>query len=264
VRCAVRGAPGRHLVRVAYATGGVAWKAVHRVEAVIGADGETGTAIVRTGFEIDAPGWTGDADIALWRGLPGAGDPPERVWSGRAGLGEAVTVWSAPKKVGARLIAIYRGAVVSPGESPTDPYWRQSSIGDVATWLMLDAPLPAGAALVPVSIAGGGPRVARGNFAREGAGARVALWNDPELHGLRVKTLSGDQQEMREHLAFSVVNHADHPREVWIEEELRPARRRRVVRSKPKVAVDRGVLRVQLTVPPNGVAGGDADLAYDL
>jgi hypothetical protein len=265
VRCAAHGAPGRHLVRIAYASAGVAWKAVHRVEVAIGTDGASGTATVRTGFEIDAPGWTGDAEIALWRGLPGEGDPPERVWNGSAGLGDAVTVWSAPKTVPAHLVSIFRGAMVSPSDSPTDPYWRQQSVGDVFTWLALDAPLPAGDALVSVTVGGGPVRIAKGALAPVATAARMALWADPDLRGLRQKTYqSGDEHGMREHLAFSVTNLSDHPRAVWIEEELRPAKRRKVLHAKPAAAVDDGVLRVQVTIPAGGLERAAADVVYDL
>jgi hypothetical protein len=264
VRCAVRGAPGRHLVRVAYATSDVAWHAIHRVDVAIDAHGD-GKATVRTGFQIDAPGWTGDAQVALWRGLPGADDPPERVWSGAAGLGAPVTVWSQAREVPAHLISVFRGAVASAGESATDAYWRQQSTGEVRTWLVLDAPLAAGTALVGVTVAGAPPRMVEAALERTGDTARAPLWIDPELRGLRIKTYqSGDEHGLREHLAWSVSNLSDHARPVWIEEELRPARRHRLVNARPKLDVTGGWIRASLAVPPAGLAHASCDVVYDL
>jgi len=264
VRCKVRGAPGKHLVRVAYVTGDVSWHAIHRLDVDVD-DSGAGKATVRTGFQIDAPGWTGDAQINLWRGLPGAEDPPERVWTGAAGLGEQVTVWSEPREVPAHLISVYRGALVQPGESETDAYWRQQSDGDVRTWLVLDAQLPIGTALVGVSVKGAPARVIPGILEKGGATTKMAMWIDPDLRGLRIKTYqSGDEHGLREHLAWSVSNLSDHARDVWIEEELRPVRRHRVLNAKPKLDLEDGWLRAKVTVPAGGLARAACDVLYDL
>jgi hypothetical protein len=141
----------------------------------------------------------------------------------------------------------------------------EEGAGDVQTWLALDAPLPPGDTLATVSVGGGPPRVAKGALAPGAGGARMALWTDPELRGLRQKTYqSGDTKGLREHLAFSVANLSDHPRTVWIEEELRPAHRHRIVHAKPKVDVEDGVLRVQVTIPAGGLERASADVVYDL
>ncbi len=267
VRCRTHGAPGRHLIRIAYATTGVAWHAVHHVEVAIDDKG-VGTATIRTGFQIDAPGWSGDADVALWRGLPGQpGEDvaPERVWAGRAGLGTQVTVWSEPKQLPAHTAAIYRGAIVSPSDSPTDPYWRQQSQSEVRTWLVIDGQLPPGSAIAAVVIGGAPARVVQAELTREGTSARMPLWTDPELRGLRTKTYqSGDEHGLREHLAFSVANLSAGPRQVWIEEELRPARRHQVQHARPKIDVADGWLKVELTVPAGGLGRATCDVVYDL
>jgi len=279
IRCRVRGAPGRHLIRVAYATSSLGWRAVHRVEVKL-TGASDGSATVRTGFQIVAPGWTGDAELALWRGLPGAGEPPEPVWSGAASLGGDVTVWGEPHAIAAHLVTIYRGAVVTESDSPRDPYWRQQSTNEVRTWLVLDARLPAGAAVVALadgaagaaapsdSVTRGGtaaPRIANATAEVAGDTTRVPLWLDPGLRGLRVKAYqSGDEHSVHEHLGVSVSNLGDRPRAVWIEEQLRPSRHHAIVGARPPPEVVAGWLRWKLTVPAGGVAKVACDLSYDL
>ena len=73
-------------------------------------------------------------------------------------------------------------------------------------------------------------RVAQATAERDGDTTRVPLWTDAMLRGFRVKVYaSGDEHVLRERLGLSVANLADRPREVWVEEELRPARRRKVL-----------------------------------
>jgi len=262
VHCRVRGRPGRHLIRIAYAAAGVTWRAVHRIDAVLG-QGRSGRATVRSGFRVAAPGWTGAAAVTLWRGLPGAGAPPARVWSGSLELDTEVTVWTPPRQAPVHVVDVYRGAVAGGLEAPSDPYWRQSSQSGVYAWLVVDLPLERGAAVVAAAPAGDAPRTVQAQVEPDGARARVALWRERELRGLRVKTpISAGDHALRERLSFSIANSGDGPREVWIEEELRPARSVKVGSGKPRFTRRDGWIRTRVTAPPGGLAHARVQLDY--
>jgi hypothetical protein len=262
VRCRVRGRPGRHLVRIAYVTTGVTWRAVHQIDATLAAGG-TGWATVRSGFRIAAPGWSGRADVSLCRGLPGPSAPPARVWAGALDLDTEVAVAAPPRRVPVHVVDVYRGAVTGGLEAPTDPYWRTTSQSGVYAWLVVDAPLEPGAAVVTTG-ATAGPRRVAGPVERDGDRARIALWRERALRGLRVKTaLHGDHLGLRERLSYSIANSGDAPREVWIEEELRPARRRRVRSGRPRFDRHGDWIRARVTVPAGGLARARAQIDYE-
>lgn len=294
VRCQLRGVAGRHLVRVAYAAGGVAWQASHRITARLDASGR-GTAQIQSTFAIAAPGWPADAtDLELWRGLPDGPASPTQVWAGRAPLAAAVTVpgATAPREVRARTLAIFRGAVRAGGLPPTDPAWNEHSRTDVQAWLLVDAALPGGQAEVEL-VGAAGSQIAIGAVEpgaaelwgpglvcagrptgsapdpdcadlRGSAGTRVPLWPDPRWRGRRdVHRISSAEDTLRERVRLRVDNLGDQPAEIWIEEPLRDARRHRV-EALGRTPHDRGGwLRTWFRVDPKRRAQAGFALAYD-
>ena len=93
----------------------------------------------------------------------------------------------------------------------------------------------------------------------------VPLFVDDELRGLRARYVDlGDSASLAERLLLGIASTAAEPREVWIEEHLRPARRRRIERAwpgKPVLAGD--VLRSKLVVKPGAIERIGYTIAYD-
>jgi hypothetical protein len=101
----------------------------------------------------------------------------------------------------------------------------------------------------------------------DGAGAplRLPLWVDESLRGTRVRVVEyNDGASLAERYMFSIANTGDTAREVWIEEPLRKATRRRLARAwptKPTAAND--VLRGRLVVRPGGLARAGFTMTYE-
>jgi hypothetical protein len=95
--------------------------------------------------------------------------------------------------------------------------------------------------------------------ARPGAAAagpkRLPLWLDPLLRGTRKRTFDrAAGGTLADRVEITVANTGAEPREVWIEEPLRTARRREIVRArpgKPEIAGD--VARMKVVVPPGQI-----------
>jgi hypothetical protein len=63
---------------------------------------------------------------------------------------------------------------------------------------------------------------------------RLPLWTEPQLRGTRKRVIErADAASIVERFELTVSNTGDAPREVWIEEPLRPARTRELVKSRP-------------------------------
>jgi hypothetical protein len=95
---------------------------------------------------------------------------------------------------------------------------------------------------------------------------RLSLWTDPLLRGMRRRFL--DRSELRargsraelagtslvERFELTVSNQGGEPREVWIEEPLRPARRRELSRARPaKPELSGDVARLKVVVGPGQI-----------
>jgi hypothetical protein len=87
---------------------------------------------------------------------------------------------------------------------------------------------------------------------RDGSKVRFRLWVVGEIRGSRSKImLGGDREGLAEELVFLLWMVDGVAREVVIEEELRPARRRRVMKAWPVApTVHGGVLRSRVRVEP--------------
>ncbi|HWU87271.1 MAG TPA: hypothetical protein VN253_08350, partial [Kofleriaceae bacterium] len=77
-------------------------------------------------------------------------------------------------------------------------------------------------------------------------------WTARSLRGSRQRTaLRGDGATIADRVELSVANLGAEPREVWLEEPLRPARRRDVVHARSaRPAVEGDAARLKLVVEP--------------
>jgi hypothetical protein len=94
---------------------------------------------------------------------------------------------------------------------------------------------------------------------------RLPLWIDPALVGTRQRSpdFSGSATRV-ERLLLSVANTGEVAREVWIEEPMRAAHKRRVERawpSKPAAIGDR--LRSKIEVKPGQIERVGYSIAYE-
>jgi hypothetical protein len=98
--------------------------------------------------------------------------------------------------------------------------------------------------------------VAAENVDKHGAYLRLPLWADETLRGARrtFSEVSGRSPDLKvvQHLSLSVSNASDEPRDVWIEERLRPARKRDIRGVHPKLTIVDNVARMRVVVPPRG------------
>jgi hypothetical protein len=265
VRCQVESGSGKQLVRVVYTTPGLTFSSEHTMVVKLDEMGK-GTAEITPRFTVYTPAWQVVADVALYDGIPGGTHPPHEVFRGPITLtGDPVIVAGQTIKAPAKLDAIYRGAVVSPGEPTRDQYWRNGMTMDVWEWLELDLgndTMPPGRVMLEVTQAGEPvpqPALVEADAIElvDPAGdrlgeIRIKLWPSVDLRGMRYKyPLSILDNGLTESLLFSVSNGGDRVRDLVIEEELRPAKKREVMKPFPKKpTVRNGVLRVRVTARP--------------
>jgi hypothetical protein len=251
VRCEVHGRAGRHLVRVLYVSTSLGYRAKHDIS-VKAAD----RAVVSSRFAIATPPWHGTADVALYDGVPGGERPPVAVAHGTVALdGTTAIVSVPPHDLPARLRRVYDGAVAPAPDAPTqDAGWAQASTPQVWLWLELaNATLAPGPFHVSVELGDEGThQVDVASDARRGD-LRLPLWVDRELHGARERvTIPGDGMSLVDRFVLTVTNLGTVPREVWIEEHLRPGRRRAVTGAWPtKPALHGDTLRNKVSVKSN-------------
>ena len=259
LRCAATGA-GRALVRVVYATSAVHYEARHTIDV-----GTPGRAILSTHLAVATPAWGARADVTVFDGVPGGDHAPRELARGTLALDGTPAVLAAPPRVlAARVVRIFDGAVVRPGVPPTDPTWGHDSTTAVQVALVLpDVPIAAGEAHVHVGLPGEPVRdvvtaIASGT-------RRVSLGVDDALHGTRHRVEGfGGGDALVDQIAVTLANTGAIARDVWIEEPLRPARVRSIVRTWPEPAhVVGDVVRVVVPVPPGGRAAAELGLAYD-
>ncbi|MBX3160740.1 MAG: hypothetical protein KF773_32540 [Deltaproteobacteria bacterium] len=268
VRCTVRGRPGTYLVRVLHvapisatataASGILRYRAQTEVT-VAGGD----RALVSTRYAITTPPWRTRADVVLYDGLPGKVTPPVELARGAIDLDGGVAILALPsRELPAKLRRVYDGAVRTDAVEPRDAQWRRDSHQAVWVHLEVEGRIPPG----PVHVhheaepEGGGPLVVRdvdvGALVRRRLGdvTRLPLYIDDTLRGFRRHWVDrADGASLTDRFQLAVSNLGTEMREVWIEEELRPARHREVVRARPtKPAVSREVTRTVVELAPQG------------
>lgn len=258
VRCDVTGARGRHRVRIVYVSTALHYRAEHEITV----SGERAHAITR--FAVETPAWGERADLVLFDGAPGGDHPPREVARGTAQLdGTTAVLATAEQDVAATVRRVYDGAILG-ALSPSDASWGRESQPSVWVWLEVE-----GLSLAPgpVRVHAGEREVIVPAEGRRGDThqLRLPLWIDDDLHGLRARFVDlGDGAGLAERLLLGVASGASEPREVWIEEHLRPARRRRIQRAWPVAPVVAGdVVRTKLVVKPGAIERTGFTIAYD-
>jgi hypothetical protein len=267
LRCTARGAPGRYLVRLLYVLPGLGYRAQHDVT-VTAAD----RAAVTSRFAIVTPAWQVRAELALFDGAPGGERPFRELARGTAMLdGGTAVITIPPHVVPAQLRWIYDGAVIAHGSddpSPRDPQWGQKSQPAVWVWLELAAPkLAPGPVRAHVERAGEATRdidVPAEGRRTTTAGVRLPLWIDDQLRGRRERRSDAGDTALTDRFQLAVANLGEATRDVWIEERLRPLRRRTVTGawpSEPTIVDSR--LRLKLTVRGGKIEHAGFEVAYE-
>jgi hypothetical protein len=265
VRCAVDAAQGRHLVRVMYVSSTLAYRGQHEVT-MIAPD----RATVASRFAVQTPAWAERAEVVLYDGIPGGEHPAREVMRGAIALDGSVAILAArPRDLPAQLRRVFDGALISGDTAPTDSAWAHDASQAVGVWLELpELTLAPGPVHVHLELAAEGTReldVPAASRAQETGTLRLPLWIDDALHGLRQRSPDfTDGASLGERFVQSVANLGEVPREVWIEEPLRPARKRRIERawpSRPVVAGDR--VRTRVRLEPGRIERVGYTIAYE-
>lgn len=255
LRCAVHARPGRYLIRLLYVSPKLFYRSQHAAIVT-----SPGSAALSSRFSIVTPAWRIRADVTLYDAVPGGERAPREVARGRIALdGGTATIDIAAHPVPARLRRIYDGALrPADGPDPRDPRWGRES--QSAVWLWLELPgqaevLAPGAVHVRAALPGdaiGEVDVAAPLRRVRGGELQLPLWVDDQLIGKRERwTEAPDDAVLRDRFTIAITNHGDAAREVWIEEVLRPASRRRLGRAWPRPPeLGHSRLRLPLAVAP--------------
>jgi hypothetical protein len=157
----------------------------------------------------------------------------------------------------ARLRRVYDGAVLAGDPvKPTDVMWGKES--RTAVWVQLELDgvrLSRGPTHVHVELPGEAPRdsdVPAEVPERLGEVLRIPLWIDHELFGMRRRTLDfASRAAISDRVELAVASSSDAPRDVWIEERLRPVRGRQIrlpLGAPPAIIGD--IARVKVVIRP--------------
>ncbi|NVB78603.1 MAG: hypothetical protein HOV81_09435 [Kofleriaceae bacterium] len=268
VRCAVKGTPGRRLVRIVYVSTTLRYRAAHDVSIV-----EPTRATLSSRFVIETPPWRVRAKVVLFDGVPGGDKPLREVVRGDIALDGSTAILGDPARtVDAELRRVYDGAILA-SDDKQDIAWGHDSVQSVWVWLELaKVRLAPGPIDVHIDLPDEGPRDAivadtsRKQDDEPDAPLRLALWADESLRGMRQRIVDySDGNVLTERVILGVGNMGDAPREVFVEEHLRPARKRRIERAWPKKPSAAGdVLRTKLVAKPGSVSRTGYTISYEL
>lgn len=255
VRCNASGAEGAQRVRLLYVSSSLTYSAQHAVTMTTG-----DRATIATRFAIASPSWGGRADVALFEGVPGGDKPVLELARGSLALDGSTSVLGAPpRETPARVRRVYDGATRTGVGDATDPTWGRDSVHAVWVWLELDgATLSPGPTHAHLELPGETIRdieVPSAGRQHTSSGTRLPLWIDDQLRGLRTRTVVGAEgTSLVDRFIVSISSTATEPREVWIEEKLRPAKRRTLKAGWPtKPVLGSDVARTKVMVKPGGV-----------
>ncbi|HTL37581.1 MAG TPA: hypothetical protein VL326_30830 [Kofleriaceae bacterium] len=284
VRCEVNGPPGKYLVRMLYVSTTLRYRAQHDVALSVGADqvgpdgsvtrGDGTKATVISRFALETPSWRQRAEVVLFDGVPGAEHPPKEVTRGSVELDGSVAILAIdPQQTSAEIRRVYDGAVITDGVGDqTDPMWGRESQNSIWVWLDLGAiRLAPGPIHIHLEQADGPvdvdvPSESRKQEDEPNAPLRLPLWADDELRGNRMRTVEySDGNELTERYVFSIGNTGDVPRDVYIEEKLRTAAKRKIDHPWPKKSTSSAphdMLRTKLEVKPRTVTRAGYTLTY--
>ncbi|CAN5905223.1 hypothetical protein BH11MYX3_BH11MYX3_41810 [soil metagenome] len=256
VRCTVTSSatPVRQLIRVLYVSTSLAYRAQHDITMT-----HADRATIATRFAIATPSWDGRADVTLFEGMPGGDQPAVELARGSLTLDGTTTVLGAPpRETPASIRRVFDGAIRTGVGNASDPSWGHDSVHAVWVWLELDrVALSAGPTHAHLELPGDQIRdieIPAAGRVESKAGTRLPLWIDEQLRGIRNRVVTGsDGSTLADRFQISISNLGSEPREVWIEEKLRPAKQRSIKvgwPTKPVLGAD--LARTKLTVKPGG------------
>jgi hypothetical protein len=266
VKCDVKAKPGRYLVRILYVTKALTYRAQHDIDVA-----DDKRARVTSRFAITTPVWQTRAELVLFDGVPGGERSPREVARGQVILDGSTSVLAVPTQdVASQLVRVYEGAVVTSTDT-TDVMWGRESVQAIWVWLELaKLRLAPGPVRVHLDLPGEGIRdldVPQASRKQDDTDARLRLplWVDESMRGARQRMLEyNDGASIAERYVFSVANLGETVREVFVEEPMRTAARRKLDRAWPKKpTVDHNVLRTKLDVKPGRVERTGYSIAYD-
>jgi hypothetical protein len=275
VQCEVAGTPGKYLVRILYVSSTLGYRVQHDIEIR-----DPTKATIESRFAIQTPHWRERAEIVVFDGLPGGIEPPREIKRGPATLDGGTTVLvTGPLEVPALLRRIFEGAPFHDDEESYDL--------DVASvWATLELP---GIKLVPGPIRAhveldGEDRyidipmqrserfmdpeapAARAEKSGDDEPFRIKLWIDGDLRGARQRMIvDNDGVRMVEVVSLTMSNSGDTPREVWLEEHARPAKRRLIDRAWPrKPSASKDTIRNKVVVKPGRAERVGYTIVYEM
>ncbi len=267
VSCEVTAKPGRYLVRLLYITKALGYRAQHDIDVT-----DDTHATITSRFAITTPVWQTRAELVLYEGVPGGEHSPREVSRGQVTLDGSTSVINTPaRQVASQLRRVFEGAVVTSTDS-SDPNWGRDSVQAIWVWLELPrVRLAPGPIHVHVDLPGEGIRdldvmqPSRKQEAALDAMLRLPLWVDESLRGSRQRIVEySDGASISERYVFGVANTGETARDVWVEEPMRRASKRKVDRSWPKKpTADRDTLRTKLDVRPGRMERAGYTLTYD-
>ncbi len=269
VRCDVDGAAGRYLVRVLYVTAGLAYRAQHEVRMA-----SPDRATLRSVYTFATPAWHRTADVTVFDGAPGGDRVPRALARGKVAMdGSSGAIVVPDREVAGRLRRVFDGAMIASSDLPSsDLAWGEGSNEVVWVWLELaEARIPPGPVHAILDLPNELARVsditieARRRSPDGDKPTRLAIYADEDLHGTRQRWHDfSDSAELADRFMMTIANTGDEPREVWIEEHLRAAKKRHVARSWPKPPGLHGdVLRSKLVVQPGKTERVGYTVDYD-
>ena len=265
LRCAARGRPGRYLVRLLYVSGLLGYRAQHDIAATA-----PGRATVVSRFAIVTPAWRTRADVALFDG--GVGSAPREIARGAIELdGSTAVLATPPREVTARLRRVYDGGVRRPegpdaGRSAVGPRVAPRRVGLARARRSRRPPRARPGARPRRARRRAGPRhrrPGRGPPAPRRRAAAAAVDRRGAARQAQPLDRAPGDRVRSDRFLLSIANLGDTPREVWVEEPLRPARPT-ITRAWPR-APELGPhrLRLPLTVAPGATERAGFAIEYE-